>query len=201
MKKILIFFMVGVVMLLGIGCNSKKNEVQPPTGFKIVAISDSLGTAYDVKVLLEKDTTWVYPRIKNDTLKDAAGKPLRDKDNKLIINSDTTYTPGKITGKYFLLDTILLPHLEGIKRNKLYVDIESNARWQAPYNPKWDWVIPVNSTGGGDSRATFNIAEAGSQRRSWSKRYTPAVQNFFTRDSLVLYKLIIDQKGYNEKKP
>lgn len=204
MKKhhfpIILLFIVGLW-----ACEKNEKTIDQPAHFKIIALQDTVGETgnnYPVKVVLEKDTTWVYPRIKSDTVFDDNGVPKKDEFNKLIINYDTTYTAGTVKGKYVLLDTILLPALSGKHKNTLIVQIESNARWQTPVNQDGkDWLVPIIANGGGDGTATLKVDNAISRRRSTSKHNIRQVvlQTFLTRDSTVLYQLPVDQKGWKEK--
>lgn len=204
MKKC--YFPLILLLIVGVwACEKKGENIDPPAHFKIVAIQDTVGVTgnnYPIKIVLQKDTTWIYPRIKADTIFDENGVAKRDEFNKLIIEYDTTYTPGTTKGKYILLDTILLPALNGTAQNTLQIHVESNARWQTPINDEGkDWLIPILSTGGGDGTATLKVDNAISRRRSTSKHQTRQVvhQRFLTRDSTVLYELPVNQKGYREK--
>lgn len=174
-------------------CSNEKIDIQEPTLFKVVSISDSLGNNYPIKIARTTDTTWVYPRIKNDTLKGLDGKFLRDANNKYIIKYDTTYNAGLKTAKYVLLDTVLLPSIKGT----MIVEVETNARWMAPMQ-KFDWLVPILSTGGGNGRATFKIEVGKAKRRSQYKPQQVVMQSIFSRDSLVMYQIILNQKSYKE---
>lgn len=200
------YFPLILLLIVGVwACEKKGEKIDPPAQFKIVAIQDTVGETgnnYPLKIVYQKDTTWIYPRIKADTLFDENGIAKRDEYNKLIITYDTTYTPGTKRGKYVLLDTILLPSLDGKAQNTLQIHVESNARWQTPFNTDGkDWLIPIVSTGGGDGTATLRVDNAPAKRRSQYKNQTRQVvfQTFLTRDSAVLYQLPVDQKGYREK--
>lgn len=201
-KIVLPLFILSVVIF---ACKSPIVDIDPPAEFRIVQLRDTVGNNYQIKVKYSTDSTWVYQRVKADTMKDNSGNPIRDAQNKYIINYDTTYSPGLKKGKYILLDTILLPALEGKYNNLLYVDIESNARWLAPLNKQGrTWFIPEVATGGGDGTASFKVDVAWVNRRSTYKRpdqrdRQPVKQSFFTRDSAVLYEIVVDQKGYREK--
>ncbi|MDD4199105.1 MAG: hypothetical protein PHZ12_06850 [Paludibacter sp.] len=164
------------------------------SNLEIVQIYDTLGNTFPVEVLRSIDTTYLYPRITRDTLKDTSGNPILDNQNKLQITIDTTYVPGEKTARYIELDTIVI----GSTRNELHIDLETNARWQAPspnFGTKVPWFVTQTGVGGGNGTIKAKISLGLASKR----RPILARQFIFTRDSLVMYKLTFDQKAQNEQ--
>ena len=105
---------------------------------------------------------------------------------------DTTYQSGK-KGKYIELDTILL----NAARGEVQIKLLTNARWLAPipdFQGKIAWYQPQNSSGGGDGIIKARLSPGLSKVR----RPILANQYIYTRDSLVMYRIIFNQKAQNE---
>ncbi|MCE1154775.1 MAG: hypothetical protein LWW91_01410 [Bacteroidales bacterium] len=105
---------------------------------------------------------------------------------------DTTYRSGK-KGKYIELDTILL----NAARGEIQIRVATNARWLAPipdFQGKIAWLQTQISSGAGDgiikARLSPGLAKA--------RRPILANQYIYTRDSLVMYRVIFNQKAQNE---
>ncbi|MCK9507712.1 MAG: hypothetical protein M0Q54_04670 [Pigmentiphaga sp.] len=192
-KIILIFFSLCVILY---ACEEKvenPGDFNLKSSLEIVQIYDTLGNQYPVEVLRTMDTTYHYPRITSDTLKDVHGNPLLDSNHSLQITQDTTYVAGTKTAQFVELKTILLVS----DRNELHIDIQTNARWQAPtpdFGTKLAWFITQTSNGGGSASIIARISNG----LPSSRRPLLANQFIFTRDSLVMYKVSFDQKGRNE---
>lgn len=197
MKKI---HLITVAILLLVGWMSCDETAENPGNFslkselEVVEVYDTLGNKYPISVMRTTDTTYQYPRIKLDTLKDNSGKPILDAYNKLQITRDTTYYAGKKTAKFVVLNPIVIAAPKG----ELRIDLVSNARWQAPspdFKGKIPWFLTQTANGGGSSTITVKISAGLSK----SRRPVLATQYIFTRDSMVLYKLTVDQKAQNEQ--
>jgi hypothetical protein len=136
----------------------------------------------------------MYPNIKLDTLKDASGTPILDGYNKPQVTRDTTYVAGAKTAKYIELE----PFVIAAPKGELRIDLISNARWQAPspdFMGKIAWYLTQTVNGGGSSTIKVKISNGLAKTR----RPILANQFIFTRDSLVMYKMTIDQKAQNEE--
>lgn len=193
-NHVLLFIMAIVIL------NSCEEKTENPGDFnlksdlEIIQIYDTLGNIFPFEVLRSIDTTYVYPKVTRDTLKDASGNPVPDSQNKLQITLDTTYVPGNKTARLIELDTIVI----GSTRNELRIDLKSNARWIAPtpdFGIKIPWFLTQTVNGGGDStiKAKISLGLASKRRPVLAKQF------IFTRDSLVMYKLTFDQKAQNEQ--
>ncbi len=193
-KKHLLILFIALITLFS--CEEKMEnpgDFNLKSTLEIVQIYDTLGNIYPVEILSSIDTTYHYPKITRDTLKDESGNPKLDSNNNLQITTDTNYVAGNKTARYIVLDTILLVST----RNELRIDIQSNARWQAPtpdFGNKIPWYITQTSNGGGDSTIKSRISNG----LPSSRRPTLADQFIFTRDSLVMFKVTFNQKGRNE---
>lgn len=187
-----------IVMALAVLCGCEQKYENPgdfnlKSSLEIVQIYDTLGNTFPFEVLRSIDTTYLYPRITRDTLKDGSGNPILNNQNKLQITIDTTYVPGKKTARYIELDTIVI----GSARNELHIDLKTNARWQAPtpnFGTKVPWYVTQTGVGGGDGTIKAKISLGLATKR----RPVLAKQFIFTQDSLVMYKLMFDQKAQNE---
>lgn len=195
-KLLILIFSIALVC----GFYSCEEKVLNPGDFslksdlEVMKVYDTIGNVYTAEILKSIDTTYLYPKIKNDTLKDAGGIPLRDAYNKLIIKKDTTYVKGNKTARYIVLDTIVIAS----PKNELRIDIRSNARWLAPtpnFNGKIAWYLTQNVAGGGDGTVRVKILAGLSTKR----RPVLANQFIFSRDSMILYKITFNQKALNEK--
>ena len=105
---------------------------------------------------------------------------------------DTTYQSGK-KGKYIELDIILL----NAARGEVQIKLLTNARWLAPipdFQGKIAWYQTQNSSGGGDGIIKARLSPGLSKVR----RPILANQYIYTRDSLVMYRIIFNQKAQNE---
>lgn len=193
--KILITCIVGLILISS--CEDKAlnpGDFTLKSELEIVQIYDTLGNSYTIDILKSIDTTYLYPRITSDTLKDAGGTPIRDAQNKLQITKDTVFVPGNKVAKYIELDTVLVAS----PKNELRIKLKSNARWQAPtpdFKGKIAWYLTQNVNGGGDATIKVKILSGLSTKR----RPVLANQFIYSRDSLVLYKLTFNQKAQNEQ--
>lgn len=187
-----------IIMAITLLCGCEQKYENPgdfnlKSSLEIIQIYDTLGNTFPFEVLRSIDTTYLYPRITRDTLKDASGNPILDNQNKLQITIDTAYVPGKKTARYIELDTIVI----GSARNELHIDLKTNARWQAPtpnFGTKVPWYVTQTGVGGGDGTIKAKISLGLATKR----RPVLAKQFIFTQDSLVMYKLMFDQKAQNE---
>lgn len=106
---------------------------------------------------------------------------------------DTTFTAGTKTARY----VELVPVVIAAQRNEIHIDLKSNARWQAPtpdFQGKIAWYLTQNVNGGGDATIKVKILAGLATKR----RPVLAQQYIYSRDSLVMYKLVFDQKAQNE---
>jgi hypothetical protein len=108
------------------------------------------------------------------------------------LTSDTTYASGK-QGTYIQLDTIVLE----AHRTELAIRISTNARWLAPlpdFQGRIAWLQTQTSAGGGDGiiRARLSPGLANARRPILANQF------IYTRDSLIMYHLVFDQKSRNE---
>ena len=197
MNKIKFYsFLIAAILMFG-ACEEKAlnpGDFSLPTELEVVQIYDTLGNEYPVQVLRSIDTTYLYPRIKSDTLKDENGIPVRDSNNKLQITRDTTYTPGTKSARFVELEPVLL----AAPRNELHITLTSNARWLAPtpdFKGKIAWYLTQNVNGGGDATIKVKILAGLATKR----RPVLAQQFIYSRDSLVMYKIVFDQKAQNEQ--
>ena len=130
----------------------------------------------------------------SENLKDNTGKPILDAYNKPQVNRDTTYLAGKKTAKYIVLNPIVI----AAPKNELRIDLVSNARWQAPspdFKGKIAWYLTQTVNGGGSSTIKIKVLAGLAKVR----RPVQATQFIITSDSLVMYKLTVDQKAQNEQ--
>lgn len=105
---------------------------------------------------------------------------------------DTTYQSGK-KGKFIELDTILL----NAARGEVQIKLLTNARWLAPipdFQGKIAWYQTQTSSGGGDGIVKARLSPGLAKAR----RPILANQYIYTRDSLVMYHVIFNQKAQNE---
>lgn len=193
MFKYLRITMIITTLILLICCEDKvvnPGDFNLKSQLEIVQVYDSLGTIYPVNILRSFDTTFVYPKVTRDTLKDVSGKPLLDAQNKMTITLDTAYVTGNKTGRYIILDTIVLNYA----KSALRIELTSNARWQAPtpnFGTKIAWFQTLTSNGGGDAIIKSKVSVGLASKR----RPVLANQYIYSRDSLVIYKLTFDQKS------
>lgn len=193
--KLIIFSLL--TMFLVVSCEEKAlnpGDFNLPTELEVVQIYDTLGNKYPVQILRSIDTTYLYPRIKSDTLKNENGIPVRDSNNKLQITRDTTYMPGTKTARFVELEHVLIE----APRNELHIALTSNARWLAPtpdFKGKIAWYLTQNVNGGGDATIKVKILAGLATKR----RPVLAQQFIYSRDSLVMYKIVFDQKAQNEQ--
>lgn len=180
--------------------SSCEEKIENPGDFsvksqlEVVQVYDSLGTVYPVEVLRSIDTTYMYPKVTRDTLKDASGKPILNAESKLQITLDTTYVAGSKTARFVELKTIVLNNA----KSALRIDLKTNARWQAPspnFGSKIAWYLTLTSNGGGDAVIKTKVLLGLATKR----RPVLAQQYIYTRDSLVMYKLTFDQKAKSEQ--
>lgn len=110
----------------------------------------------------------------------------------ILRSTDTTYRSGK-KGKYIQLDTIVL----NAARGEVQIHLATNARWLAPipdFQGKIAWLQTQNSTGGGDGIIKARLSPGLAKVR----RPVLANQYIYTRDSVVMYRIIFNQKAQNE---
>lgn len=197
MKKIHLLAVVLISIFVLGSCDDKvvnPGDFTQKSELEIVQVYDTAGNKYPISVLRTIDTTYMYPNVKLDTLKDASGTPILDAYNKPQVTRDTTYVAGKKTAKYVVLSPIAIAAPKG----ELRIDLVSNARWQAPspdFKGKIAWYLTQTVNGGGSSTIKVKISNGLAKAR----RPILANQFIFTRDSLVMYKLTVDQKAQNEE--
>ena len=163
------------------------------------ALSKVDGTNYEFRVLEVKDTAFVSNYTKNDTTFDANGEPLIGPDGKIVVKVDTIYFKTGKVGRYYEMETIVLPSYA----DTFTVHIKSNALWKAPqFKPKkaqwfFNYNLKTDGTslyGGGDSYFYFRT-----KRNKNKSRSEKAEQFIYTSDSTVMYHFVFSQKG--EKDP
>lgn len=197
MKKIHLMTVALISLILLGSCDDKAvnpGDFNLKSELEVVQVYDTVGNKYPFSVLRTTDTTYMYPRIKLDTLKDNTGKPILDVYNKPQVTRDTTYQAGTKTAKFIVLNPIVIASPKG----ELRIDLTSNARWQAPspdFKGKIAWYLTQTVNGGGSSTIKVKISAGLAKAR----RPILATQYIYTRDSLVLYKLTVDQKAQNEQ--
>jgi hypothetical protein len=160
---------------------------------EVIAVFDTIGNRYEVEILRSVDTTYVYYNTIRDTLKDETGKPILDAYGKpQVTERKEPYVSNK-TAKYYELKPILLES----PKTELQIEVNSNARWQAPmpdFGNKIAWFKTQTNAGGGNSTVKAEVLRGLASNR----RPVLAEQYIFTRDSTVLFKLTFDQKAMSE---
>ncbi|MDG5798908.1 hypothetical protein QA597_00855 [Marinilabiliaceae bacterium ANBcel2] len=193
MKIILFFFLI-----LGLSLHSCDDSVKEfgdkslASELKIVSITDSVGEYnYNFTNPDPVDTTYIYYYLERDTI----FKPDGTVDDIAI---DTVYYEGK-TAKLYKVDLILLPSY----KNRLYIEIASNARWEAPPIPfasiPATWIKNDRISGVGDAIIDYDVSprhpnpdiEVDVRRRVVTQYIT-------TRDSTIMYELNFQQKATTE---
>ncbi len=143
---------------------------------------------YHIGVIEQFDTVWHFMTVVGDTLKDEDGIPIRDENNKVIVeNLDTTWHPGDLKTRMYRTDTLVL---DGQNYSELQILVHSNARWTAPLadfsggTSSVEWSIPTVLSGNGNSIFKSNV------RWGLTTRDRGIVNQYiFTRDSLVMYEV------------
>ena len=151
--------------------------------------------------LRSKDTTYTYPKIITDTLRDEEGTPIIGQDGILSTKSDTLWQPGNITAHFTEYNIIELPS----KADTFTISLKSNAQWKAPVpssGGKVQWYYNYNlitgstsTSGGGDGYVFFRVSRNRGRRRA-----IVAVQDIMTNDSTQLIRLRFVQKGERDTK-
>jgi hypothetical protein len=160
---------------------------------QIVNITDSVGgTVYSYECT-PRDTTYEYFYLQPDTIFNSDGTV-----NK--IEKDTVYYYGK-TAKLYALPELVLPAY----KNRLYIELQSNARWNAPQilfkSERETWISNANVAGIADAIIDYNI-----QPREYGFpagitipiRRKAVTQYVYTQDSTVMYEIRFSQKSMTE---
>ncbi|TLX71943.1 hypothetical protein E9993_19210 [Labilibacter sediminis] len=180
------------------GCEEEKLEFgnkELPSELAIVSITDSVGV-YDYTYALDNaeltDSTYIRSYIKTDSL-------FLDDGTFDKLKKDTVYYEGE-TAKLYTLPLILLPKY----KNRLYIRLQSNARWTAPTIPfrstRATWIKNDIVAGIGDAIIDYNINPRSSNPNSTvSTRRKVQTQYIITRDSSVIYKIQYSQKSMIEE--
>lgn len=190
-----------IVILAVTGC---EDEVPDTFGnpslesmFEIINITDSVGEKdYDFQMPEPEDTTYIYYYLERDTLFAEDGAV----DEILV---DTIYYEGK-TARLYKVPTISLPSY----KNRLYIEVKSNARWNAPVIPfptNQDWIRNSKVSGIGDAVIEYDV---GSRTYGFPPEYAdmfvpvgrkPVTQYITTQDSSVMFRLTFEQEGMKEE--
>lgn len=195
--KILKLLGVGVFLgLAAVGCEEDKTvfgDKSLASTLSIVSVKDSAGT-YDYGVVdpQARDTTYRYFYLKTDSVFGENGTFERMKTDSIFYN-------GK-TARLYELDLILLPK----HQNRLYIHLESNARWTAPTIPfssiPATWIRNALGAGIGDAIIDYEIRPRSTNPESTiATRRRVVTQYITTRDSLIMYKLNFSQKSMIEE--
>lgn len=196
------FWLPVMMLLLGVvACEEDNYEFgnkELLSELSIVSITDSVG-GYDYEFVnpLPTDTTYIYHYLKRDTVYTSEGGIEK-------VNVDTVYYEGK-TAQLYTLPVVLLPSY----KNRLYIRLQSNARWNAPVIPLakgQDWIKNDRVAGIGDAILDYKI---GSRIYGLEDllpegflipvRRKVVTQYITTRDSMVMYKLQFAQKSMTEE--
>lgn len=152
-------------------------------------------TTIPLNIIETSDTVYKHSYTKNDTVKDAQGKPVIGEDGNLVIHKDTLFSLSKIKAKHIKMQAIVLPP----QADTFKIKITSNARWFAPVpdtKGKAQWFFNYNSTttGGGNATYAFRVL-----RNRGRKRINTSIQEIFTSDSTIIYTIPFEQKGERDK--
>lgn len=187
----LLMWLSGMI-ILGACEKEAKNpgDYSIPTTLSVLSLEDSLGTVYQLLEDYRKDTTYLYMHVESDTLFEADGiTPQIDNAGKMIINKDTTYSPGNTKGLFVAYKVIMLPS----DSSTIKIKITSNARWKANLADKSVFFKTLTSGGGGD--ATIRVA---SLKNPWNistpeSFYTH--QLIYTSDTTIMYDIVLGMEG------
>ena len=195
MNKVYGLIMMGFSLLLMLGCEEDIpvfGDKSIPSELELVSVTDSVG-GYDYGFInpVPTDTTYVRFYTTRDSVFLEDG--TYDK-----IKIDTVYYDGQ-TAKLYTVPTILLPKY----KNRLYIQLKSNARWTAPTIPFSStlatWIKNSKVSGIGDGIIEYNINPRSTNPNSTiSTRRKIQNQYITTRDSMVMYKLSFSQKSMIE---
>lgn len=205
MKKIFYLLLSAVFVCGLVACEDE--AAKKPGDFNLKAtlelipkITGMRGFAEELKVAHIKDTTWTYPSISKDTLKNEKGEPVLGEDGKLQVKSDTAWVKGKVMGRMYEYEPVTLP----CEADTFTITLKSNARWKAPVpltGGKIQWYYNYNlltgstsTSGGGDGHVYFRVT-----LNKYYQRAVEAVQDIYTSDSTVLVRLHFTQLGKRNK--
>ncbi|WP_430809635.1 MULTISPECIES: hypothetical protein [unclassified Carboxylicivirga] len=195
-------WLIALVLTLSMmACEDENYDFGDPnlaSDFQIVSITDSVsGYDFDFVNPQPKDTTYIYHYLQRDTVYNPDGSVGE-------VNVDTVYYEGK-TAKLYEVPVLLLPSY----KNRLYIRVKSNARWNAPVIPfpkGHDWIKNDQVAGIGDAIIDYKVGS----RMYGLEQYFPEdflipvrrrieTQYITTRDSMVMYKLQFEQKSMTEE--
>ncbi|MDE5596090.1 MAG: hypothetical protein K2I89_11060, partial [Muribaculaceae bacterium] len=138
------------------------------------------------------DSTYRYSYNVYDTLKDASGEAILDKDGKLQITTTVDYYFSHITAKYVEFERITLPSYVDVELDTFDLEVNSNAKWLAPKikeDVNWYNVIST-TTGGGDGTLSFTIKQF-----SGTTSKNIVNQIMLTADSALMYRIQLGHTG------
>ncbi len=201
MRKYLSWFCFLIILGLAISCEKESynyGDKNLLSSLSIVSVTDSVGGYnYDYENPECSDTTYVYYYIDRDTT-------YTDDGGIDEIIKDTVYYNG-MTAKLYTLPVIVLPSY----KNRLYIELESNARWNVPaisFKSGQDWIFNSKVTGIGDAiidyrvgARTYGLPDNLVDIVTIPIRRDTVTQYLTTSDSTVMYKLQFTQKSMTEE--
>ncbi|MDE5567251.1 MAG: hypothetical protein K2K00_05160 [Muribaculaceae bacterium] len=196
MKQLFYLSALGLAMAAIASCD---NDPTNPGDFNVKSEleiaqlrSRVTGESYPLTVARSIDSTYRYSYNVYDTLKDASGEAILDKDGKLQITTTVDYYFSHITAKYVEFERITLPSYVDVELDTFDLEVNSNAKWLAPKikeDVNWYNVIST-TTGGGDGTLSFTIKQF-----SGTTSKNIVNQIMLTADSALMYRIQLGHTG------
>lgn len=202
MKQLFYLSALGIVMM---GLAACEDVAKNPGDFSLKPVLEvvrvrslTTGEVYPVKVARSIDSTYRYSYNVYDTLKDESGEPILDNEGKLQISAEERYYNSRTTAKFVELEPIVFPSYSDVAVDTIMIEVASNANWlsdgdrMSPTDEEVTWYNVINSTisGGGDGAMLIGV----NKYSAVTSRHVK-VRNVLTRDSTVMYRLILKHTG------